>query len=148
MTAAFLLPILLATPPNLVGDRHGHPNQVNAPPACKACLYDLQHIPYPFMSKEKKTSPGGRYIAFVADITDPKFKDQRDSLIVLDLQKNVAVRVRSIEFSHRLIDDLVWASSEQLQFDIWRSPHFAIHYVFDTKQMRVIWANQTHDEFF
>ncbi len=56
--------------------------------------------------------------------------------------------ILGIPMEHRVYSDLTWLNDRQLVFDRWSSPHYGIHYVFDTAQKILLLAAPFPDQFY
>lgn len=56
--------------------------------------------------------------------------------------------ILGIPMEHRDFSDLVWVNDRYLVFDRWSSPHYGMHYVFDTAQKKLLLATPFPDQFY
>lgn len=56
--------------------------------------------------------------------------------------------ILGIPMEHRDYSDLTWVNDRYLVFDRWSSPHYGMHYIFDTAQKKLLLAVPFPDQFY
>jgi hypothetical protein len=125
-------------------DPHGHPEN----PQCQtnelwlAPRFRMDVLPQvPSLDPtEAAISPDGWSVGYV--FYDPNASGLKDRLIISRF--GVLYEVTGLEYEHRPFNGGAWLTNEHFSFDRWSTSQYAMHYVVDVEQKRLVHAAGIH----
>lgn len=130
-------------------DPVGHAVDVNQKPWSTELAPDIKVVAVSVVPNHEKTQLVSRHqnTAFVLINPHPSDSDLQCQTVYFTHGSHT-YRIENVPLEYRPISDLVWASDQYLVFDRWSQPHYGIHYIVDTQNLRVVHVTPFPDEFY